>query len=54
MADLKTFVQTRWLRSGSLDHVPVDLVQNLAPGLAEHQERVANDSRVLAYYAARR
>jgi glutathione S-transferase len=54
VADLKTFVQTRWLRSGSLDHVPADLVQNLAPGLAEHQERVAKDPRVLAYYASRR
>jgi glutathione S-transferase len=53
VADLKTFVQTRWLRSGSLDHVPADLVQNLAPGLAEHQERVAKDPRVLAYYASR-
>jgi glutathione S-transferase len=54
VADLKTFVQTRWLRSGTLDHVPADLVQNLAPGLAEHQERVAKDPRVLAYYASRR
>jgi glutathione S-transferase len=54
MADLKTFVQTRWLRSGVLDHVPADLVQNVAPGLAEHQERVAKDPRVLAYYASRR
>jgi len=54
VADLKTFVQTRWLRSGTLDHVPADLVQNLAPGLAEHQERVASDPRVLAYYASRR
>jgi glutathione S-transferase len=54
MADLKTFVQTRWLRSGTLDHVPTDLVQKLAPGLVEHQERVAQDPRVLAYYAARR
>jgi glutathione S-transferase len=54
VADLKTFVQTRWLRSGSLDHVPADLVQKLAPGVAEHQERVAKDPRVLAYYASRR
>lgn len=54
IADLKTFVQTRWLRSGALDHVPTDLVEKLAPGLAEHQERVAKDPRVLAYYAARR
>jgi glutathione S-transferase len=54
MADLKTFVQTRWLRSGRLDHVPTDLVQTLAPGLVEHQERVGNDPRVVAYYALRR
>ena len=54
IADLKTFVQTRWLRSGALDHVPTDLVEKLVPGLAEHQERVAQDPRVLAYYAARR
>ena len=54
IADLKTFVQTRWLRSGALDHMPTDLVEKLAPGLAEHQERVAQDPRVLAYYAARR
>jgi glutathione S-transferase len=54
MADLKTFVNTRWLASGALDHVPADLVQRHAPGLAAHQERVAEDSRVLAYYASRR
>ena len=54
IADLKTFVQTRWLRSGALDHVPTDLVEKLVPGLAEHQERVAQDPRVLAYYAGRR
>jgi glutathione S-transferase len=53
MADLKTFVNTRWLRSGALDHVPTDLVQQLAPGLVEHQERVVNDPRVVAYYASR-
>jgi glutathione S-transferase len=54
MADLKTFVQTRWLRSGTLDHVPTDLVQRLAPGLAEHQERVERHPLVVAYYASRR
>jgi glutathione S-transferase len=53
MADLKTFVTTRWLRSGTLDHVPTDLVQRLAPGLVEHQERVGGDPRVVAYYASR-
>ena len=54
MADLKAFVQVRSLRSGRLDHVPVDLVDRLAPNLAAHQERVAADKRVVAWYAARK
>jgi len=53
VADLKAFVQTRWLRSGSLDHVPTDLVQRVAPGLVEHQELIESDPRVVAYYASR-
>ena len=53
MADLKAFVQVRSLRAGTLDHVPVDLVDRLAPGLVEHQERVERDPRVTAYYASR-
>jgi len=53
VADLKAFVQTRWLRSGSLDHVPSELVQEIAPGLVKHQERVEGDPRVIAYYASR-
>ena len=53
VADLKAFVQTRSLRSGVLDHVPVDLVDRLAPGLAEHQARIESDPRVAAYYASR-
>ncbi len=53
VADLKVFVQTRWLRSGALDHVPTDLVDQLAPGLVEHQGRIAADPRVVAYYASR-
>ena len=53
MADLKTFVQTRSLRSGTLDHVPTNLVRRLAPGLVEHQERIEGDPRVAAYYATR-
>ena len=53
VADLKAFVQTRSLRSGNLDYVPKDLVQQLAPGLVEHQERIESDPRVVAYYATR-
>jgi len=54
MADLKTFVDIRWLTSGALDHIPTDLVHRHAPGLVEHQQRVGKDPRVLAYYASRR
>ncbi|MDH4048449.1 MAG: glutathione S-transferase family protein [Gammaproteobacteria bacterium] len=53
IADLKVFVQVRWLRSGKLDHIPKDLVDRLAPSLVQHYERVAKDPRVVAYYASR-
>ena len=54
VADLKAFVQTAWLSSGQLDHVPTDLVQRLAPALDEHRQRVANDPIVVAYYESRK
>jgi glutathione S-transferase len=54
VADLKVFVQIRSLRSGTLDHVPVDLVDKLAPVLVEHEERVGNDPVVTAYYESRK
>ncbi|MDH4109021.1 MAG: glutathione S-transferase family protein [Gammaproteobacteria bacterium] len=54
VADLKMFVTTHWLTSGSLDHVPTDLVQRLAPGLVEHEKRVAGESVVKKYYASRK
>ncbi len=53
VADLKAWTQTRWLRNGSLDHVPTDLVDRLAPGLVEHEARVAADPIVVAYYESR-
>jgi glutathione S-transferase len=53
VADLKAFVQVRWLLSGALDHIPTDLVERVSPGLMEHQDRVAGDPRVSAYYATR-
>jgi len=52
VADLKVYVQVRSLRAGTLDHVPRDLVDKLAPGLVQHEERVGNDPIVTAYYAA--
>lgn len=53
VADLKAAGQTGWLRNGSLDHVPTDLVERLAPGLIGHQERVEADPVVVAYYSSR-
>jgi glutathione S-transferase len=53
VADLKVFVQIRSLRARTLDHVPTDLVDQLAPGLVQHEERVGNDPIVTAYYATR-
>ena len=53
VADLKVLGLTSWLRSGGLEHVPTELVQDLAPDLVEHQERVERDPRVAAYYATR-
>ena len=53
VADLKAFVQTRSLRAGNLDYVPADLVDRLAPGLVEHQQRIESDPLVAAYYATR-
>lgn len=51
IADLKAFVQTRSLRAGNLDHVPTDIVQNVAPGLSAHLERIEAEPVVVAYYA---
>jgi glutathione S-transferase len=53
VADLKVYMQIRSLLAGTLDHVPTDLVEKLAPGLVRHAERVGNDPIVTAYYAAR-
>ena len=50
VADLKVFVQTRWLHSGTVDHVPVDIVERLAPGLVQHEARIAAEPAVTAYY----
>ena len=53
VADLRAFVQSRSLGSGILDYVPKDIVQQVAPGLFQHQERISADPRVVAYYATR-
>ena len=53
VADLKVYMQVRSLHGGTLDHVPTDLVEKLAPSLIEHQERIGADPVVANYYAAR-
>jgi glutathione S-transferase len=53
IADVRSFVDTKWISSGFLDHIPTDIVENVAPTLVEHGSRVAADPRVAAYYAGR-
>ena len=53
VADLKCFLWVRWLKSGALDHIPADIVEQHAPLLAKHMERVKNHPKIAAYYAAR-
>jgi len=53
VGDLKVSGITHWLLSGQLDHVPTDLVEHVAPKLIAHEQRVANDPVVVAYYNSR-
>ncbi|MGH8203994.1 MAG: glutathione S-transferase family protein, partial [Steroidobacteraceae bacterium] len=53
VADLKVFLFVRWLKSGALDHVPADIVDQNAPLLVKHLERVRSEPKIAAYYAAR-
>lgn len=50
IADLTVFVSVRSLGSGLLEHIPQDLVKKTAPLLVQHQERIANHPKILAYY----
>jgi len=54
VADLKVFVWIHHLRSGQLDHVPVDLPDRVAPRLVEHHDRVKEHPAIKAYYAERK
>ena len=51
VADLKVFVDVRGLNSGRLDHVPIDLVEKVAPALNAHMQRIAKLPAVVGYYA---
>lgn len=54
VADLKVFVWIRHLRSGVLEHIPVELVEQAGPSLVGHAQRVAAHPSISAYYAKRR
>ncbi len=51
IADLKVFVLIRSLNSGHLDHVPTDLVDNVAPKLNAHMRRIAQVPVIAQYYS---
>lgn len=53
IADLKAFVILRWLSSGKLDHVPVDLIDQAAPRLRDYMNRIAGLPAIAQYYAGR-
>jgi glutathione S-transferase len=52
IADLRVFVWTRSLRSGVLDYIPGDIVENVAPKIADHCDRVAAHPAIVAWYEA--
>lgn len=54
VADLKVFMLIRWLKSGVLDHIPADIVQQHAPLLMQHLDRMMAHPKIAAYYAARK
>jgi glutathione S-transferase len=51
VADLKVFLWVRYLRSGMLDYVPTDIVDQQAPNLVDHFERVNAHPAIVAWYA---
>lgn len=54
VGDIKVFVWLRALKSGKLDHVPVDLIDKVAPDLIGFLKRIGAESGVVAYYEKRR
>ncbi|RFO94745.1 glutathione S-transferase [Rhodoferax lacus] len=51
VADLKVFGYVRGLGSGNLDHVPTDVVEQVAPLLNAHMRRVGETPAIAQYYA---
>jgi len=53
IADLRVFLWTRHLTSGLLDYVPTNILEQNAPSLLAHLERVLSYPAVAAYYERR-
>jgi glutathione S-transferase len=51
VADLKVCTWIQHLRSGTLDHVPTDLADRVAPHLVDQFERIKTLPEIAAYYA---
>ncbi len=52
VADLKVFLWVRYLRSGMLDYVPTDIVDNTSPNLVSHFARINEHPAIVAWYQA--
>jgi len=52
IADLRVFIWTRSLRSGVLDYIPGDIVEKVAPKIADHCDRVAAHPGIVAWSEA--
>lgn len=51
IADLKVFTLVRGLNSGRLQYIPTDMVEQYAPLLNEHLQRIEAIPAVMQYYA---
>ncbi|MGE5471434.1 MAG: glutathione S-transferase family protein [Bacteroidota bacterium] len=51
IADLKAFVCLRGLVSGKLDHIPTDLLDQVAPKLVAYLQRISNIPAIAQYYS---
>jgi len=51
VADLKVYTWIQHLRSGTLDHVPTDLADRVAPHLVDQFESIKSRPDIAAYYA---
>jgi len=50
VADLKVFVFLRSLRTGNIEHIPADLIDNQARLLVQHLDRLSQHPKLMAYY----